>query len=387
MKEADIDADFYRRHLLVLISRASELPGMVSTVFLYALHIVGLAIAALADVRPPVVVEFPSLLIDKHAELDSVQSMNEIMQNFFAGSNSTTLERWYKALPTAEEKMQMKELVADLLEADEFHNYDDLWFHKKYPKLAESMCMTILKKGQYVMVHERRTVTGKFARMWGYIVVANKRSFKRPIHHSAAHFQSDGDVCNEAASVFEQTKSRTLVVAGASRYAVKGDNRSPCQKSYQIADAAHSCATMFQAMNLAVLSAVNRSDRAREDVFIQWHGMGEKSCSASPVFISTGAHGMHPIYNITSIPANRLVSRLNLHMGQVVAHTPRTDSTCKLVATSNVFGRAIYGVPIESVCDTRAKDEDITGHFVHIEQKRKFRDSWNVWADVVNAVF
>uniref|UniRef100_A0A1I7YMT9 START domain-containing protein n=2 Tax=Steinernema glaseri TaxID=37863 RepID=A0A1I7YMT9_9BILA len=366
--------------LLYYVVVLELVPAMVSAAFVYAVNFIGLAIAALT-VRPPLPAEDPRLLI---GELDTIQNVNQVMEKFFAGTNSTTLEQWHEALPTDEEKEQMTQLVADLLNAEDFYELDDAWLRKKFPTIAASAFMTILMKGNYVMVHERHVVSGKFPRMWGYIIIANKHHFKRNLHHSAAHFQSDGDVCNEAAAVFEQTGSRTLVVAGASRYAVKGNNPSPCQKSSQIADAAHSCDVMFHTLNLAVLSAVKQN--RDENVFLQWHGMAETSCSASPVFISTGAHGSHPIYD-RSIPANKLASVLNAHMGKVVAHTPRTDKTCKLIATTNVFGRAVYGVPVHRLCYTKAKNEDITGQFVHIEQKRKFRDNWNIWADVISEVF
>ncbi|TMS37695.1 hypothetical protein L596_004575 [Steinernema carpocapsae] len=364
---------------------------MVSVAFYYALHIVGLAIATLADVPqhppPPAAVEFWKLLNEKQLKLTSIQELNGIMQNFFATENSTTLDHWKRGLPTTEEKTEITALISDLLNADDFHDFNYFWLRKKYPTLTQSVVVTVFNKGRHAMVHESQMVGEKFARMWGYVLVTNKRFAKRPLHHSAAHFQSDGDVCNQAASVFEQTSSRTLVVAGASRFSVKGDNRSPCQSLYQVADAAHACYTMFQTMNLAVLASVNQMQDSNDHAFIQWHGMAETSCSHSPVFISAGARGDHPVYNSSTIPASKLVSRLNDHMGRIVAHTPRTDKVCRLIATSNIFGRAIYGVPADNVCNTRVNDQNVTGRFIHIEQKREFRDSWDVWADVVNAVF
>lgn len=73
------------------------------------------------------------------------------------------------------------------------------------------------------MIHEQIKDDALFPRLWGYIVIASRNHAAYPrIHHSAPHFESDGDVTNESAVIFEQTKGRSLIIAGASRYAVIG---------------------------------------------------------------------------------------------------------------------------------------------------------------------
>lgn len=61
-----------------------------------------------------------------------------------------------------------------------------------------------------------------FLRSWGYMIVHNPITAKRLLHHSAPHYRTDGDVCAQAAYVFEHTKSRSLIIAGAPRDAVIG---------------------------------------------------------------------------------------------------------------------------------------------------------------------
>ncbi|EYC40037.1 hypothetical protein Y032_0632g883 [Ancylostoma ceylanicum] len=212
-----------------------------------------------------------------------------------------------------------------------------------------------------------------------------------PIHHSAAHFDSEGQVCAQAAALFERTRSRSLVVAGASRYAVKGDHRSECQRQFQIADAAHNSRTMFHWVNTVL------KDLAEEDVrtggieddhfFVQWHGMSETSCVASDVFISTGIAN-NSVYD-KNIPANKLMlsfNRLAVDL-RLEAKTPRQDVQCKLTAGTNVFGRYVNGVPGESVCNTTAQEKDVIGRFVHVEQKAASRDNISLWTSVIEDAF
>ncbi|VDP20336.1 unnamed protein product [Heligmosomoides polygyrus] len=130
-----------------------------------------------------------------------------------------------------------------------------------------------------------------------------------PIHHSAAHFDSEGPVCAQAAALFENTKSRSLVVAGASRYAVKGGHPSDCQNSFQVADAAHNSRTMFHFVNTMIKDLAEQESGAKEKnshFFVQWHGMAQSSCVASDVFISAGIRNSS-IYD-TDIPAMQVTS-------------------------------------------------------------------------------
>ncbi|RCN27062.1 hypothetical protein ANCCAN_27205 [Ancylostoma caninum] len=230
-----------------------------------------------------------------------------------------------------------------------------------YKSLKDYVNVSVVQD-HFCVVHELLPREAhRFRRMWGYTVIASKRWSKRPIHHSAAHFDSEGRVCAQAAALFERTRSRSLVVVGASRYAVKGDHRSGCQRQFQIADAAHNSRTMFHWVNTVL------KDLAEEDVqaegkeddpfFVQWHGMSETSCVASHVFISTGIANSS-VYD-KNIPANRLMKSFNRLATdlRMEAKTPRQDVQCKLTAGTNVFGRYVNGVPGESVCNTTAQEK------------------------------
>ncbi|KAK5971336.1 hypothetical protein GCK32_016523, partial [Trichostrongylus colubriformis] len=219
-------------------------------------------------------------------------------------------------------------------------------------------------------------------------------------HHSATHFDSDGPVCTQAAALFENTGSRTLAIAGASRFAVIGDQRSECQHNFQLADAAHANRTMFHvslkmfillfhwvSTVLKDLAEIEAQAEGKDNgyFFIQWHGMAETSCMASDVFLSAGIHNCS-IYE-ADIPVRRLLTSLiRLAPGMKVS-TPREDADCRLIAGTNVFGRYINGVPRENVCNTPAHEKDVMGKFAHVEQKAASRSSISLWTAVIKDAF
>lgn len=69
------------------------------------------------------------------------------------------------------------------------------------------------------------------------------------------------------------------------------------------------------------------------------------------------------------------------------AHTPMEDTSCNLAATKNIFGRIINGVKFYKECEVSSDSKSITGHFIHIEQKRDERHDWDGWVYAVNKTF
>ncbi|CAJ0602615.1 unnamed protein product [Cylicocyclus nassatus] len=321
-----------------------------------------------------------------------ISELNTYFESFFAKKNSTDYETWLDSLPKQEELDEMRQLLAKVYRMETFKDVDNSLLDQ-YTALKDYLNVTVIQ-GHYCVIHEQIPQdSDRFRRMWGYVVIASKNWARRMIHHSASHFASDGPVCSQAAALFERTRSRSLVVAGADRFAVKGDKRSECQEQFQIADASHNCRTMFHFVNTVL------KDLAEEDVqsswkedyhfFVQWHGMAETSCVHSDAFISTGIKNSS-IYE-RSIPATKIMesfNRIAADLGMKVnATTPLQDQECTLTAGTNIFGRYINGVPRESVCNVTAKEEDITGKFVHIEQKRAIRENISLWTSVIQDAF
>nr|CAD2131760.1 unnamed protein product [Meloidogyne enterolobii] len=328
------------------------------------------------------------VLINSSVE-DLIQPLNAFFETFFAENDSICIEQWDMALPSDSEREQMKELISFLMNTDDFDKIssDSTLLSRVAPLLVKSIQLTFIKN-RFCVIHELLPPsTGeRFKRFWGYLVLCSTaycNSSRTRLHHSSPHFRTDGktfrrfqkprfkmkgDVCNQTAAIFERTGSRSLVVAGATRYSVRGNLTSSCQPRNAIADAAHNNLTMFHTMCVGVYEASN------DGIFMQWHG--QQSCPQSGAFISAGAKGSHPIYKEKGAYVNKLVSTVNKLAGENIATTPLQDRKCPLVASTNVFGRIVNGVGEENVCKGKAGPKNVTGNFIHIEQQRKWRDDW-----------
>lgn len=317
--------------------------------------------------------------------IDSVQKLNEYFQRFFASNGSLTVEEWNLKLPSEDERLQMRALITQIYQFDDYKSQCSPSILREYNALRDVVNVTLFKE-VFCVIHEHLPLgeNETFSRLWGYTVIADPNVAKRRIHHSAAHFESDGDVCNEAAELFEITKSRSLVIAGANRYAVMGNTTGKCQPGQRLADAAHNNQTMFHNINEALKDAA-ASNNSNTDVFIQWHGMAETSCLPLLVYLSAGAGPTSSVYDDPDSTVNRMTRNFNEQKGG--AETPRNSTNCSLVGGTNIFGRYVNGVPSSSVCFMNANDSNVLGAFLHIEQKRAARDDWKLWAAVIESSF
>uniref|UniRef100_A0A915PHA9 Uncharacterized protein n=1 Tax=Setaria digitata TaxID=48799 RepID=A0A915PHA9_9BILA len=262
-------------------------------------------------------------------DFSTVQKVNAYLEQFFASENSITEAEWYESLPTDNERMEMIKLLKSLYKSSDNDDFCHPSVMDDYSNLTKS-CTITLFKDTYCIVHERNTSR----RYWGYVVIARNNGTKRNLHHSASHFQSDGDVCNESAAIFERTNSKTLVINGANRYAVKSGAKNQCQNKTFLADAAHNTETMYQTFNQAI-------------------------------------YQLKKHFNTISFGAE----------------IPHAESHCNLSGTTNVFGRYVNGVPEANVCYQSANKTQEPAMFVHIEQKRRVRDDWNLWTQIITEIF
>ncbi|KAI6237767.1 hypothetical protein M3Y95_00299600 [Aphelenchoides besseyi] len=331
-------------------------------------------------------------------------------------SNSVSLEEWTKALPNENEKNEMMQvhwssdhkynhLIATLYPMKNFSGVDLAMFKRMFPNLSKTVNLTVIDN-LYCVIHEpfEETPNYKFPRFFGFAVITAEAAVRTRLHHSASHYQTDGPVCLQASALYGSTGSKSLVIAGASRYAVKGfaflfelihqlrcsKHLSACQSKESIADASHNTDLMFHIINVALLQAARNSTRNEsgglKDSFIQWHGMAETSCANSTAFISVGVRGNHSIYNNENTLANKLKSAVNSIAGSDFAQTPRTDTKCTLRATTNVFGRLINDVPLGDECEKTADSNDINGNFLHIEQKQVSRRNLTLWENAFDVI-
>ena len=330
----------------------------------------------------------------------SVEKLNAKFEKLFAIEDSLTFHEWKEALPNENERKQMQFLISWILSLQNFDNFVMEFdaVKSQLNNLFKYIQLTFIQKDLCV-IHEKlppKNATKKrFARFWGYMIISSrkwssKRKYALNIHHSAAHFQSDGRVSRQAAVLFEETRGRTLVVAGASRFAVKDHTKkSKCQPSNRVADAAHNNLTMFHSMLVGIQKATYSPNYPFENIFIQWHGMANNSCPNSTAFVSVGIRNDSMIYQLQELPANRLSKKANTILAKKhwKVNTPLLDSSCQLLGTTNIFGRFLNGVPKRNVCYQKAKKEDITGSFIHIEQKNNLIESLDIWSEILNKAF
>uniref|UniRef100_A0A183C5L3 DDE Tnp4 domain-containing protein n=1 Tax=Globodera pallida TaxID=36090 RepID=A0A183C5L3_GLOPA len=315
-----------------------------------------------------------------------IQPMNAFFEQFFATEESLEFSEWERALPTKAERQQMRKLIHFLFRLNDFSTIssDPLFLQRFVPILAKSVQLSFIGD-LFCVIHEHfpSVQFRRFARFWGYTVLTAPAHSLRPhLHHSAPHFESDGNVCNQSASLFERTSSRSLVIAGASRFAVCGNVSSSCQPHFMVADGAHNDQTMFHTMCTALFEV----DKG-EGTFVQWHGMAQTSCEGASAFVSAGASRGHPIYAKPGAALNRLVNTVNGILGENAVTTPDTEPKCRLVASKNIFGRMINGVPIGRECNTAAQTKDVKGKFIHVEQKSELYNDWETWTTALKKVF
>uniref|UniRef100_A0A183CNQ7 Uncharacterized protein n=1 Tax=Globodera pallida TaxID=36090 RepID=A0A183CNQ7_GLOPA len=290
-----------------------------------------------------------------------IQPMNAFFEQFFATEESLEFSEWERALPTKAERQQMRKLIHFLFRLNDFSaiSSDPLFLQRFVPILAKSVQLSFIGS-----------------------LLPPAHSLRPHLHHSAPHFESDGNVCNQSASLFERTSSRSLVIAGASRFAVCGNVSSSCQPHFMVADGAHNDQTMFHTMCTALFEV----DKG-EGTFVQWHGMAQTSCEGASAFVSAGASRGHPIYAKPGAALNRLVNTVNSLLGKNAVTTPDTEPKCRLVASKNIFGRMINGVPIGRECNTAAQTKDVKGKFIHVEQKSELYNDWETWTTALKKVF
>lgn len=208
---------------------------------------------------------------------------------------------------------------------------------------------------------------------WGSVIVRPDPERNLAIH--APHPVFDLDTHREAVDVFQQTGARVLLLAGTHRCANQAV--SPCDGTssvcgdgrYHVSDMAHVVLAPFQATH-AVFTA-----RFPELVSFSLHGNGSTDCET--VFLSNGTDAVEQ-------PALQQLQEALGERGVRVGVPGR--SSCVLVGSTNVQGRLTNGSP--QPCTEAAATA--TGHFIHVEQRRAFREDPAAYAaliDAINAAF
>ncbi|MFK7848565.1 MAG: T9SS type A sorting domain-containing protein [Rhodothermales bacterium] len=212
---------------------------------------------------------------------------------------------------------------------------------------------------------------------WGTFIV--NRTPRRNIDISVPHPLNDSNTGRQGIGIFKNSGARTFTMAGAHRRA--NGAMSSCQEAFHVADAAHNVNVFFH-RTLEILSAFynGRGERFNS---LQFHGMGTSTCAGVNVYLTHGSRTQIPV---DGAPIHSLQANLSARHPSWVVTVPGDTPSCTLAGTTNVQGRLLNNVPPADVCTSSAIDADVTGSFIHIEQKFDNRAQAD-WFTAINETF
>jgi len=303
----------------------------------------------------------PDVSVDRYVE-GSLRARVEAIQDAMPRRGSEGF-----VPPTSDELDRWRSVVEALIDSDT--TAVDAQLAEHFPSYA-LVRFTEAGTGQrYYLLQETPSVE----KGWGSVLVRPAPERNLAIH--APHPVFDLDTHREGVDVFQQTGARVLLLAGTHRCANQAV--SPCDGTssvcgdgrYHISDMAHVVSAPFQATH-AVFTA-----RFPDMVSLSLHGNGSADCET--VFLSNGT-------DAAMQPALQALQEALSQQGVRVGVPGR--SSCALVGSTNVQGRLTNGSA--QPCTEAAATA--TGNFIHVEQRRAFREDPAAYAaliDAINAVF
>jgi len=180
-------------------------------------------------------VQIPSSCLQQS---QTVQGLATCLDNFTVPAEFYTSSTYALAQPTENQRNDWKSVVRSLLEVD--GNCSDTSLPLSLQGLYE-----IEPFKDYCVLYETGTQSGAYLKGWGFMVVPTFRvAVSRSVHISAPHPGYDLGTVEQAASVFENTGSKSLLVPGRTRKAFL--KPSDCivpvsaKQDYYMTDPAHS---------------------------------------------------------------------------------------------------------------------------------------------------
>lgn len=204
---------------------------------------------------------------------------------------------------------------------------------------------------------------------WGTVIVNPEPARNLAIH--APHPVFDLNTHRQGVDVFQETGARVLLLAGTHRCA--NQDTSPCDGTssvcgngrYHVSDMAHVVEAPFQAAHEML------TERFPEMVAISLHGNGNDDCET--VFLTNGIDDeVQPVLGALQ----QALSERGVQTG-----IPGRSS-CPLVGSTNVQGRLTNG----SLQPCTEAATAASGTFIHVEQKRAFREDPAAYGALINAL-
>ncbi|KAF5378606.1 hypothetical protein D9615_007145 [Tricholomella constricta] len=248
----------------------------------------------------------------------------------------------------------------------------------------------------------------QYAKGWGLFAVPATTTAARHIHISAPHPAHDLHTPVQAAALFKSTGAKSLLIPGRSRAALEVP--TDCVAPYHVTDPVHNNLEPFFDATLAIYTwqlALPRGCPASSCAFIQFHGKGPHTCPSDHIFLSAGLGTDPASLAWYTSPTPRPIKRLHHQLQRAFpgwtvslpslspspSLSPDQAPACPLLATKNVPGRLLNGVPPAHVCSTPApapaNDSRAGGFFVHVEQAAVARSprAYAAWGRALKAAF
>ncbi|KAF7293867.1 hypothetical protein HMN09_01182800 [Mycena chlorophos] len=337
----------------------------------------------------------------------TLETLVACFDNYTVPYDFYTAETYAEAQPLADQLHDWTTLIDSVLSVDGSCSSIPI-----PPSIAEIYSLSLFSDtsgpgAQYCVLSELYSLDGAYARGWGlFVVPATAQGVQRDVHLAAPHPQYDLFTPEQAGALFKAVGARSLLIAGRQRtaYALPSDCVVPTSNItvYYKTDPAHDTDEPFFPASLAIHAWQETHGGgcpAASCAFIQLHGKSASTCPTDTAFLSAGL-GRDPASrewytSPTSQPVKRLKPALIDAFASVnssFTFSLPSDSSCSLVATDNVFGRFLNGVPAADVCTQSASAERAKGEFVHVEQAIVLREPggegiYEAWAQALKEAF
>lgn len=225
---------------------------------------------------------FTSISCDQDSLLDRAACFN----NFTVPAAAYTVETYSESQPTEIELGGWTQLITAMLDGncaapdtlESFYNVEEL-----------------IDNGQsYCVASERYSIgPGHYNKGWGLFVVPLNASESRHFHLSSPHPMFDFYEPDQAITLFQRSRARSLLISGRHRQALSQPSicvPSTAATTYWTTDPAHSVAEPFHAGNVAIKAWQDAHGGCPLDqcAFIQLHGKASTTCSPIHFMISSG---------------------------------------------------------------------------------------------------
>jgi hypothetical protein len=355
--------------------------------------------------------------------LDFENLSSQTLEGLISRINTYTPDKFSGkfVVPTEDDRAAMRDVVQQMLEHEgdctnidipvELKNtYEIVTFQDEEPGFEKSYCVLreIADIDGVLFDGKRKVDFG-----WGTFIVNHDANAKE-LNIQIPHPKHDSGTRAQGITVFKKTNARSYLLAGTHRHAnlkcsecqhegilspsidhrclegevveqppdANGDEKPDWSWKYLESDVAHNENNLFHAASEQLFAFYQAN--GKDYHVIQFHGMGSNDCPDVDVYLTYGSSTIECEQGdkLRELKAN--LRGFDLEEDHLIA-VPGDTPPCNLHGTLNVQGRLFNGVDAVSVCATPASG--YSKRFMHIEQKKAYREKTDYWVNAIEATF